>query len=221
MIEAAREEMLSGFGPWCADLPLAADLELSENSRRGVGRKNPALHLGQSVCNSTTALGIERGLFQSGIGSRIQTWNRYASVNNNPMAATDPTGLLDNPVFCPASIGACGGGGDAPTYVVDGIETGGGIAQALLNMGAAAVCPDNDCSPRVGSNGYLYRLVLDDDGFNYVNPLNGNLFENGSELGLPSLEGIDAPDNGLIGSWAVSCPDCRRTQWSTRDKFHH
>jgi len=93
MIEAAKEEMLSGFGPSCADLPLAASLELVENSRLRFGSKKAALHLGQEVCNSTTALGIERGLLQNCIGSRIQTWNRYAYVANNPLISVDPKGL--------------------------------------------------------------------------------------------------------------------------------
>jgi len=90
---AAKEEMLSGFGQWCADLPLAASFELSENSRQGFARKKAALHLGQWVSKSTTELGIERGLLGNCIGSRIQSWNRYAYVLNNPLSNIDPLGL--------------------------------------------------------------------------------------------------------------------------------
>ena len=79
-------------------LSLAATLELSENSQQGFGRKNHAQHLGQAVCNSTTALGIERGLLGNRVGSRIQTWNRYAYVGNNPLGDIDPLGLSVLPV---------------------------------------------------------------------------------------------------------------------------
>ena len=71
-------------------LPLAVGPELSENSRPGFESKNCARHLGQEICNSTTALGIEPGLMVKCIGSRIQTWNRYAYVGNNPLSYVDP-----------------------------------------------------------------------------------------------------------------------------------
>ena len=116
MIGAAKEEKLSGLGPWCADLALT-DLELGENSRPGFERRNAALHLGQWVCNSTTALGIERGLFQNCFGSRIQTWNRYAYVNNNPMAFVDPLGLESNE--CDIGEWCWGPGGGGSGYYSD------------------------------------------------------------------------------------------------------
>jgi hypothetical protein len=58
MIGAANEEMLSGFGPWYADLPLAAGVELAENSRLGFASRNPALHRGIAWSKSTLALGL-------------------------------------------------------------------------------------------------------------------------------------------------------------------
>jgi hypothetical protein len=93
MMAAAKEKTLSGFGPSCADLPLAASFELSENSRLGFARKKAALPPGQWVSKSTTELGIERGLPGKCIGSRIQSWNRYAYVLNNPLSNLDPLGL--------------------------------------------------------------------------------------------------------------------------------
>ena len=58
VIGAAKEEMPSGFGPECADLPLAASVELAENSRHGFTTKTPALHLGHEIAYSRTALGL-------------------------------------------------------------------------------------------------------------------------------------------------------------------
>ena len=111
---AAKGEMHCGTGPWCADLPLAATLQLAENSHQGFERKNAALHLVQWVCKSTTELGIERGLLENCVGSRIQTWNRYAYVINNPVSYIDPWGLYQGaPGSGGCTIDGCGGGSPA------------------------------------------------------------------------------------------------------------
>jgi hypothetical protein len=58
MIGAAKEGMPSGFGPECADPPLAAGVELAENSRLGSASRNPARHRGIAWSKSTLALGL-------------------------------------------------------------------------------------------------------------------------------------------------------------------
>ena len=50
--------------------PIPAWGELSEKPRLGFTSKNPALHLRQSVCNSTTALGFEAALHLNRVRSR-------------------------------------------------------------------------------------------------------------------------------------------------------
>ena len=71
-----------------------------------------------------------------------QSLNRYAYVGNSPLGATDPLGLLDNPL-CPPSIGTCGGGGGfgyggyAPG---SGINMGGGTSLAIDRCGVDPFC---------------------------------------------------------------------------------
>jgi hypothetical protein len=76
-------------------------------------------------------------------------------------------------------------------------------------MGAAGQCPNNDCGPRTGSNGNLYPIVLTREGFSYINPLNGDQFDDGSELGLPDLNnpfgGLPVP-TGQGGGSSTGCP---------------
>jgi hypothetical protein len=87
-------------------------------------------------------------LFQNCFGSRIQTWNRYAYVNNNPLAATDPLGLLEMP-DCP--IGCGGGGGYDPSIGTPGDDAGGfgyggrAPVDAPLNMGQGSAGAINRC----------------------------------------------------------------------------
>jgi RHS repeat-associated protein len=50
--------------------PPAAMRLRGEKPHQGVRSKNPALHLGQSVCNSTVAIGMRAGLALEGVGSR-------------------------------------------------------------------------------------------------------------------------------------------------------
>ena len=53
-----------------AQPPIPVIGQLSEKPRLGFTSKNPALHLRQSVCNSTTALGFEAALHLNRVRSR-------------------------------------------------------------------------------------------------------------------------------------------------------
>jgi hypothetical protein len=85
--------------------------QLKEKLRLGVPSKNPALHLGHNVCQSTTAPGVSwsvaSGTRQSDMMGRFmspddfwkdtnladpQSLNKYAYSRNNPLRYVDPTG---------------------------------------------------------------------------------------------------------------------------------
>ena len=57
--------------------------ELSENSRLGSATSNPALYPGQSVQNSTTALGLQASLFLNGVRSRSTGKERDSESGND------------------------------------------------------------------------------------------------------------------------------------------
>ncbi len=82
-----------------------------------------------------------------------QSLNRYSYVMNNPLNSTDPLGLdgndcnqgdrqCDKP---PATENAGMDGTGERGCSLDGIDIGCGFVGPLLNSGAAAVCPNNDC----------------------------------------------------------------------------
>jgi RHS repeat-associated protein len=70
MMEAAKEKMFSAFVPWCDETRISARTPRGEKPHQGVASKNPALHQGQSVCNSTIALGLRGQAALNRIGSR-------------------------------------------------------------------------------------------------------------------------------------------------------
>src|SRR5215831_12169201 len=78
-------------------LSLAACLELSENSRLGFTTKVAAQEPTLLCANPQSTLGMHVSLPETRGRSRIQTWNRYAYVNNNPLNNIDPLGLDDLP----------------------------------------------------------------------------------------------------------------------------
>lgn len=92
-----------------------------------------------------------------------QSWNRYAYVANNPLAAVDPNGLKYNPAyFAPRRHGfgnapGCGDGdpsidviaygGCDNQYFVNGAEVPPWVALGLLGNGVGVQCPQNECGP--------------------------------------------------------------------------
>jgi RHS repeat-associated protein len=70
MMEAAKEEMLSSFVPWCAETGIGARTSEGKKPHQGVATKKSAHFLGHEVCNSTTALGLRGQAALDRIGSR-------------------------------------------------------------------------------------------------------------------------------------------------------
>ena len=93
LIERTESEVLS----------LAASAELSENSRPGFATKVNPQEPGLLSGNVQSTLGMHVSLRETRGGSRIQTWNRYAYVGNNPLNSIDPLGLFAN--VLPPAVG--------------------------------------------------------------------------------------------------------------------
>jgi RHS repeat-associated protein len=118
-----------------------------------------------------------------------QSLNRYTYVDNDPANSSDPLGLS------PGQLTDC---------LIDGVKSFEcQYIFRLFERGGALQCPDNNCGPFTGANGNLYFAALTSEGWAYVNPLSGDLFSDGSELGLPSLDdtpvNIPNPPNDPIG----------------------
>ena len=81
MIEAAKEEILSSFPLCCADPTLAARRVNLEKPHQGVTGEKSALFMGQSLCNSTHALGLRGQAALDRIRSRCTGKERDAESN--------------------------------------------------------------------------------------------------------------------------------------------
>jgi RHS repeat-associated protein len=62
--------MFSAFGPWCVQTCIGAHESEGEKPHQGVASKKSALHLGQELCNSTTALGLRAVWSETRVRSR-------------------------------------------------------------------------------------------------------------------------------------------------------
>jgi RHS repeat-associated protein len=101
----------------------------------------------------------------SGSISDSQSLNRYLYTENNPINATDPSGMVT--IACKDAdlcffLGGSGGGGGGQTCIVDGADMPCSIVFAMLNNGSAVAvqCPDNNCGALHWTpDGQLQRYV--------------------------------------------------------------
>ena len=73
--------------------PLAACVQLDEHSRLEIESRITPQESRLPRANPQSTLGMYVSLRETRGRSRIQTWNRYAYVANNPTGAIDPLGL--------------------------------------------------------------------------------------------------------------------------------
>ena len=150
--------------------------------------------------NLQSTLGMDVGLRENRGGSRIQTWNRYAYVSNNPMSNVDTLGLFCGPgsvadenseTGCspvaqplPADpTSGCWDGVCGPIYtgykIIVGVGGGGGgngnpqtQPIPLLNQTLGMRAPDQSFNDCMKANAGKYSLlgVIDLLGFMFLRP---------------------------------------------------
>lgn len=225
---AAKEKMPFHFGPWCADLRLAADPHLVENSRHGVTSTNPAIHQGFTLCNSTTALGIARGLLGNCVRSRCTGKERdgesgldyfgarYDSSTMGRFMTPDPLGghledpqtlnkysyVRNNPTTLTDPTGLDiwlkGCGKDSSTCK----DNYAGTTDDKGNFTRTHLTGDQTKDATLGTNG----ITVTQDGKQYQGVWDTNKGENGAVqvAGTGALNGYTATVNGNCGSTCVA-----------------
>jgi RHS repeat-associated protein len=161
------------------------------------------LHEWQTVTRRYSQ-GVSRWFTPDPLGGDVtnpQSLNLYAYVLNNPTSLIDPLGLdpctsantgpggsyACSPQHASQSNTSGGGGGGDLSYTLDGSPLTSWESSGLFSSGAVCI---GSCSQPVltTTSGAVISVVQVAGGQIYVSS-NGDVFDNASELGLPSLDG--------------------------------
>ena len=143
-----------------------------------------------------------------------QTWNRYAYVMNNPLAAVDALGLAPAGCWgeCPhRNMGPMGSGG-TDQCTADGFAALCDMVQDLSQTGNAASCPDGQCV--FNANGFFHF-----DSINTMYAVNWNALSLGSDgqvlydTGTPDDPSPPQVLSGVQGSRIALLPFNAANNW--------
>lgn len=140
---AAKEEMPSGFGPWCAETCIGADECQAGNPHQGVASQKLALHRGIEWSNSTLVLGLREWWGKTALGTAVDD----DSGDQNPPCVLIGAGIdnnMDNPTLSAYSFSS----GAAVVFPYDSSVpdtpgsldgSAGGIMNGLASVGDQSV----------------------------------------------------------------------------------
>ena len=165
-------------------LPLAVCPELSENSRLEFESECAPTKLGPSGGNPNSTLGMHVSLPKTCGRSRVQTWNRYAYVGNNPLNHVDRLGLAgqctpktctdphqnDDVAFYLHGLIGC------PGYTLEGFAAPCSLISSLASSGAIAYCPQCKQGQVVGNDNKIYSYGWIKGYFLYFGDVNNGDF---------------------------------------------
>ena len=185
MIEAAKEEIPSSFPLWCADSASAASLVNLEKPHQGIAPEKSAPFLGQSLCNSTNALGLRSLAVENRVRSRCTGKERDTESGLDMFGAryySSPFGRFMTPDWAAKPT--------AVPYAMFGNPQSLNLYSYVGNNPLIHADPDGHCWPAQS----CYQAIA-----NFVNNFSNNVY-NSSGNSSPTMAALKTFGAGVLAS---------------------